>query len=61
LKIEPYKGKTHQMLIEIYFYENDKTSIIKHYEEFKLLLKRDLDTEPDLFTEQVYKNFLVKL
>lgn len=61
LKIYPYKEKTHQMLMEIYFYENDKISIIKHYEEFKLLLKQDLDTEPDLFTEQIYEKFLTKL
>ena len=61
LKIYPYKEKAHQMLMEIYFYENDKSSIIKYYEEFKLLLKQDLDTEPELFTKEIYEKFLAKL
>jgi len=61
LKIYPYEEKTHRMIMEIYFYEKDKTSIIKHYGEFKLLLKQDLDIEPDLFTEQIYEKFLIKL
>jgi len=47
--------------MEVYFYEKDKASIIKHYEEFELLLKQDLDTEPDIFTRQIYKNFSTKL
>ena len=61
LKIYPYKGKTNQMLMEVYFYKNDKTSIIKHYKELKLLLKQDLDTEPDILTEQIYEKLLTKL
>jgi two-component system LytT family response regulator len=61
LKLSPLDEEIHQLVMQVFFYQKDRSSIIRHYEKYKALIKQELDLEPEMGTLRVYEKLLEKI
>ncbi len=54
----PYDEELNRFILDIYYQQKDRGAIISHYLGYKSLLRSELNTEPDLFTQKAYIKYL---
>ncbi|MNI22126.1 Bacterial transcriptional activator domain protein [compost metagenome] len=52
--------EAHEMLLNIYFLQNDRVSFIKHYQKLSDLLRTELGLEPNESIRRLYEKVLKK-
>ncbi|WP_342565307.1 response regulator [Paenibacillus sp. FSL R7-0345] len=61
LQHAPLDEEAHEQLLDLYFRQKDRISLIRHYHSMKELLNQELGLEPRESVRQLYNDMLYKL
>jgi len=61
IQINPFDEEAHELLQKVFYFMSDRLKLVNHYEQLKIILKRELNIDVKESTKKLHKDLILSL